>query len=121
GSSCLIEFGISAALTGHHGAEREPLDRLIPVVEAARNISILEVVIVGAEENAERLAPSRPSLDIDIRFAVQRGMRQQADHFRAREAAARQCEQQLDRFRDAARARDAAADEIDRNLVLLPK
>src|SRR5208282_4370945 len=45
--------------------------------------------------------------------------RQQLDHFRAREAAARQFEKQLDGFGDAARASDAAADEIDWNSVLL--
>ena len=123
GCSSRIKCGIAAALTGHHGAEREAFDRLIPMVEAGRDVGVLEIVIVGAEENSQRLAPTPPLLDIDSAFAfvVQRGMRQQPDHFRAREAAARQLEKQIDGFGDAARAGDAAADEIDRNSVLLSK
>src|SRR5579862_2292210 len=93
------------------------------MVEAGRNVGVLQIVVVGAEENSERLAPPPPLLDVDsaVGLVVQGGMRQQPDHFSARKAAARQLEKQIDGFCDAARAGDAAADEIERDSVLLAK
>src|SRR5215469_17823062 len=48
-------------------------------------------------------------------------MSQQPDHFGAREVSCRQTKEQVDSLGDAAGVGDAAADEIDRNSMLLQK
>src|SRR5258708_33078300 len=105
----------------HHHAEREAFYSLVPVKESRWNICVLQIFVVGAEEDAERLAPSRVCARVDWGIANQRRMRQQADYFAARKTAERQCEQQFGGFGNPAGAREFAADKIDWNFVLFTK
>src|ERR1700687_3743433 len=105
----------------HHHAQREAFDSLVPVEESRRNIGVLQIFVVGAEEDTERLAPSGVCARVDYAVTDQRGMGQQADYFTARKTAARHREEQFDGFGNPAGARQLAANQIDWNFVQFTK
>src|SRR5216683_4080516 len=117
----LVKLWRLVTSSGHHHAEREAFDSLVPVEESRWNIGVFQIFVVGAEEDAERLAPSGICTRVGWGISGQRGMRQQPNNFATRKTASGKREEQFDCFCHPAGTREFAAHEIDWNLVLFTK
>ena len=114
------DAGVAAALAGHEGAEGEAADGLVPVVDVAVDVGVVEGLEVGAEAHVELGDPAAPALQIGFGLrAADGGVGDEREEIGDLEVAQREVEQAFDGFEHAAAGGEPAVDDVEGEVVAL--